>query len=311
MHKETYQVKRGLRVVRGGGSTLRPPDDRPLAQLAAEYGEAEVEIARQAGQVGYLGRVLVSATLPHSRPKEATWERTNGRLTLTLMAPPSIGLPYGVIPRLVLVWLTMEAKRTGERDVRLGKTLTEFLGRLELGRRGGERGDIGRLRGQVERLFSTTMLVRWDESEAGRRGGGGLMVADEWVLFWDPRRPEQGTLWESKVRLSEKFFREVVDHAVPIDLAILRALRRSPLMIDLYNWLTYRLPLVEQATTVPWEALAAQFGCEYKLLRQFRAKFLAALPLVLRQYPDARVEPTQAGLVLRPSRPSVPRLMRG
>ena len=306
MQQRTYQ--KGVRVIRGGGSTLRPPNDRPLAMLAAEYGAEEVDLARQAGQIGYLGRVLVQTTLPHSRPRETAWERANGRLTLSLMAPPSVGLPYGVIPRLVLLWLTMEAKRSGQRELELGGTLTEFLDRIELGRRGGERGDIGRLREQVTRLFSTTMLVRWDDDQAGSRGGAGMMVADDWMLFWDPRRPDQRALWKSSVVLSERFFREVTEHAVPLDLAIIRTLRRSPLALDLYSWLTYRLPLVKQLDVVPWEALAGQFGAEYRRLRKFREKFLEALGSVVAEYPDARVEPSRSGLVLKPSKPSVPRL---
>jgi hypothetical protein len=171
----------------------------------------------------------------------------------------------------------MEAKRTGSREVHLGRTLTEFMDALELGRRGGERGDITRLRNQLARLFSTTMFLRWDDRGTGQQGGSGMLVADEWMLFWDPKRPDQGSLWESSVVLSERFFAEISAHAVPLDMAILRALRRSPLALDVYGWLTYRLPLVKQADEIPWEALAGQFGAEYKRIRKFREKFLEAL----------------------------------
>ena len=47
-------------------------------------------------------------------------------------------------------------------------------------------------------------------------------------FWWNPKRPDQAGLWESKVRLSESFFNEIVSHPVPLDLTTLKALKRSP-----------------------------------------------------------------------------------
>jgi hypothetical protein len=56
---------------------------------------------------------------------------------------------------------------------------------------------------------------------------------------------------------------------------------------------------------VPWEALALQFGGDYKQRRQFKAQFLKQLAAVRLVYPLADVEQTAAGLVLRPSPPHI------
>ena len=45
---------------------------------------------------------------------------------------------------------------------------------------------------------------------------------------------------ESKIVLGERFFHEVITNPVPLDLHILHAVKRSPLGLDLYLWLTYR-----------------------------------------------------------------------
>ena len=71
----------------------------------------EVE-AKEAGALGYMARVLVQATLPHSDPKVAIFERTNGKFSLVVMGHPQVGLPYGVYPRLILAWLVTEAVKT-------------------------------------------------------------------------------------------------------------------------------------------------------------------------------------------------------
>ena len=57
-------------------------------------------------------------------------------------------------------------------------------------------------------------------------------------FWWNPQRPNQPSLWESKIELSEKFFNEIIRHPVPIDMNILHALKRSSLGLDLYLWLT-------------------------------------------------------------------------
>ena len=67
---------------------------------------------------------------------------------------------------------------------------------------------------------------------------------------------------------------------------------------------------LRRSTTVPWEALALQFGGQYAQLRQFKANFVKQLAAVYAVYPDARLEPTDAGLVLRPSPTHVARRAR-
>lgn len=43
--------------------------------------------------------------------------------------------------------------------------------------------------------------------------------------------------------LGEDFFKMVTASPVPVDMRALRALKRSPLALDLYAWLTYTVKL--------------------------------------------------------------------
>jgi hypothetical protein len=99
-------------------------------------------------------------------------------------------------------------------------------------------------------------------------------------------------------------FDEILSHPVPVDL---RALRGSPLALDIYAWLTYRLSYLRRPCLVPWPALEAQFGANYGRRRDFRRRFLACLADVLLLYPRARCSQTPAGLFLKPSPPHIPR----
>jgi len=58
---------------------------------------------------------------------------------------------------------------------------------------------------------------------------------------------------------------------------------------------------------IPWEALQTQFGADYGRLRDFKRKFLAHLADVLHVYPAPRLSNQDRCLLLRPSKPHVPR----
>ncbi len=70
--------------------------------------------------------------------------------------------------------------------------------------------------------------------------GISSFVADRTELWWNERKPDQSSLWDSKIYLGEAFFNEIIRHPVPLDMNTLTALKRSTLGLDLYLWLTYR-----------------------------------------------------------------------
>ena len=65
-------------------------------------------------------------------------------------------------------------------------------------------------------------------------------IADRGEFWWDPKRPDEPMLWDSKIRLGEDFFSEIIRHPVPLDMNTLNALKRCSLGLDLYLWLAYR-----------------------------------------------------------------------
>ncbi len=254
-----------------------------------------------------MARILVQATLPHSRPTTHEFERVNGRFTLYMNAPLSVGLPYGSYPRLALAWLSTEAVRTRNREIELGPTFSSFMYRLGLTPVTGKRGTTSRLRDQLHRLFSTTIRCSYSDEAEGHAAGVGYTIAHKHQLWWSPRDREQRPLWNSVVVLSAEFYDELVAHAVPIDLRALKALKGSPLALDIYSWLTYRMSYLRKPCLIPWDALQTQFGADYGRLRDFKRKFLAHLANVLHVYPAARLSEQPPGLLLRQSPTHLPR----
>ena len=221
-----------------------------------------------------------------------------------MLADPDVGLPYGSIPRLLIAWMTTEVVRTKERKLVLGPSLSAFMTQLDLVPTGGRWGSITRLREQMCRLFSCSIHGRW--TDEGRDAGVNFGVASRYQLWWDPKNPKQAALWQSTVTLGEEFFRELIEHPVPINLNALKELRRSPLAIDIYIWLTYRLSYLREDARIPWSGLQGQFGADYATdaqgQRHFRYEFREQLKKVLVVYREPKVEVTTDALILRPSR---------
>ena len=55
-----------------------------------------------------------------------------------------------------------------------------------------------------------------------------------------------------------------------------KAVKQSPMALDIYYWLTHRMSYLGRQTLIPWEALAMQFGAEYDRTRDFKRKFLVS-----------------------------------
>jgi hypothetical protein len=274
-----------------------------IERLITEALAIEAESAQEAGALGFMARAMVQATLPHRKTPGNEFERRNGAFTLSLMAPAKIGLPYGSVPRLLLSWLTTEAVRTQSRELELGDSLSAFMRELGLIPTGGRWGSITRLKDQTRRLFASTVSATYEGED--RHAEMGYRLADKSLLWWDAQDPDQTALWRSSVTLTDAFYREIIEHPIPIDMRAIKALKQSPMALDIYCWLTYRTSYAKRPTTIPWEALAMQFGADYARTRDFRAAFLVELRRVAVVYPGANVEPTEAGLILRPGTPHI------
>jgi hypothetical protein len=265
----------------------------------------EVQEGKAAGLVGYMARAMVQATLPHKETPGGIFSRSNGAYKLTIMSPN--GLPYGSIPRLLLSWVTTEALYTRSPVLELGHTLSAFMAELGLTPSGGAKGDITRFKKQTVRLFSSAVSCQY--TEENRDKGVGFLITDKYDLWWDPKTPNQIPLWKSTVTLSTNFFKEIIDRPVPVDMAALKVLKRSPMGLDIYCWLTYRLSYLQKETIIPWPLLQLQFGSDYAQdaegLRNFKKKFLLRLKKVLSIYDTAKVSGVEKGFLLKPSPPHV------
>ena len=283
------------------------PEQRPLVDIAAEV------LSDEAGRIGisYSGFCLTG--LPHKKlANDAVWEKRGHRVTLKVDPGRTdddrlIGVPYGARARMILLYLQTQAIRTGSREVELGRSMRDWLGRMGLVW-GGETGKA--LREQATRIAACHLRFSWvgDVKDGWIKGGfvrSGLRFHD---ACRDDRR--QGSLWEDRVVLDEVFYDALRQHPVPLRETALRELADRSASLDIYIWLAYRLHSLDGPTPVRWTALRDQFGMQYDHIRFFRRDFRKALAPAVSAYPEARVDLEDDGLVLYPSRPPVtPRIV--
>lgn len=281
-----------------------------LEKLISKALIIENEDAKEAGELGFMARGLVQATMPHRKLDITHHRRVNGDYTLNMVAlDEKIGLPYGSMPRLILAWLATEAVKKKEREITLGDSMSDFMRSLDIIPTGGRWGSITTLKEQTKRLFSTAISCSYTTKERMALANFTIGTADFW---WDVGNPEQLGMFKSKVVLSEGFYNELINNPIPIDIRALKALKRSPLGLDLYCWLTYRMSYLHKPTLVDWSALRNQFGSNYadtKSGRQgFKKAFDREMKKVLTIYPELNVVREKEGIKLKKSRTHIKKL---
>lgn len=252
--------------------------------------------ARDSGNIGYVAKMMVTASLPYRQIQSNEFTRTNGRYRLTVLAPCAIGLPYGQLPRRLLIELVTQAKIHKTREIFLGESITALMSLLGKRSTGGQNGSLTSLRNQAQRLFSSTISLSTEKD--GEWSVRNMTFAREARMLW---QPISGNAWSSKVTLDEAFYEDIQTSAVPVDLRVIDACSHYPLAMDIYCWLTYRNYSIKRPTHISWIQLSAQFGSEISHESNFRQKFSKALARVSLFYPEARHDLSKNGIRLYPS----------
>ena len=259
-------------------------------------------------EMGFMARLMALCSLPRTNPgNRLRYVRRNGPYKLGMTAGIDNKLPYGNLPRLLLAWVCTEAVRTQSRELVLGASLSEFMRTLGVYSTSG--GEHTRLRNQMDRLFNAHVQLVYEDKHG--KATVNSQVADRTELWWNPKRPNERSLWESKLELGEKFFNEIIRHPIPLDMNILTALKRSPLGLDLYLWLTYRNFALTSPLRLAWTSLYRQFGSDPAkavdniTVQNFRKDCLRELKKIKTSWPGLNYTIAMGVMILNPSAPSI------
>lgn len=305
------------------------------AALVSQGQQAAISLAQSVGQPDLFERInavaveepvpsflhsaLCAMSLPVRRPADEQQPiiRQDGQYTLVITPKPVVeraggqqrltvlGVPFGSLPRLILIHIMTEAVRTKSRHVVLGQNFTDWMRRMGFRTISyGPRGSATLIRQQLDRLLACEWMIRWDSADdQGEREFGikEIKLTNEYVGT-DGRNGS----FIRELYLSEAFHEHLRRHAVPLNENAIRQLRDSATALDLYTWLAYRLPRIasKRPAVLSWQQLATHFGNEGNNIRKFRQTIRDAWDRhVSGVYPEARAEFDTAVIRLHASAP--------
>src|SRR3954468_18095645 len=160
-------------------------------------------MADEQGRIGITHAGFAIAALPHKRTQEAVWERDNGQIKLLVesglnSAKQPIGIPYGSIARMILLYLQTRAVKTRCREVELGASMNAWLTAMNIPV-GGKTYQIVR---EQSRRISRCRLTFFRRTTTAELVTNGAFVRDA-ILPLNPNASEQISLWQERVRLDE------------------------------------------------------------------------------------------------------------
>ncbi len=275
--------------------------------------------------LSFLHSGFCQTCLPHSRPADDShvWRRTAGRFSL-IVSPGFIedhkagthasagsgiryvGVPYGSRARLIMIHLQSEGVKSPA--VSLGRSLSAFLRSLGMSVTGGARGSINAIREQSLRIARCGITMQWSENQTD--GSRRIVMSDTRIVEGlDLTYKQNGDEWSSVVQLSQAFHEHLKEHAVPLDKRGISYLSGNSLGLDLYCLLAHRLPRLNNNLHLRWVALQSQIGSTEQAGFSLAQRIREVMPDVMTAYPEAKVEITSHGLLLKPSLPAVPKTM--
>jgi hypothetical protein len=241
-HLEQQAEQRPDKPAQQIGAALKLSKVPKISSTNKRLIDAHVElVGGPSGDLTFSHSVLCQTSLPYKPTDERVWIRDQGHVSLLIEAGrarhPDTGkwvelpLPHGEKPRLVMLHLNSEAKRTSSPIIDVERSMTAFVRALGIDTNGR---NLRTLRDQLARLAAASI----------RFGIGSTTIKTDVIDAFDLWRPDdakQRPLWPSTVQLAPRYFDSLMEHAVPLDSRAVAALAHSALDLDIYAWLAQRL----------------------------------------------------------------------
>ena len=113
--------------------------------------------------------------------------------------------------------------------------------------------------------------------------------------------------WPRVIALTHNTYDRFLNDTIPIPTIRLREVANNAMAIDILVYLSYRLPTLgrDDSAILTWRDLMAQFGTggAGEFASKFKDTFRQSIRRAIEAYPEARIEITSEGLVMRYSDP--------
>ncbi|MDR3517451.1 MAG: replication protein RepA [Azospirillaceae bacterium] len=268
--------------------------------------------------ISFLHRSFCVAGLPIKQRAGNHFARNDGTFSINVTVPEQtlpdgtslmVGVPYGPKARLLILWMTTQARdplrSSGDRWLEIGR-IEDWLRGVGINAKGE---GAAKAKDQLVRLtFSLfSMFLKGENLDLFK---SDKLIESAAFGTGDLEQYATGQLgkvrWPLGLELTQRAYDRFTSRdSIPIPTSRLAEVSHSAMAIDLFVYLCYRLPEITPGDSqlTRWKSLVAQFGNK-ESPSKFRETFEASIRSALRAYPEANVELTDEGLLMRYSDPA-------
>jgi hypothetical protein len=292
-----------------------------VAERRIEAASQMFDIQTDAPNLTFLNPILAQTSLPYVEPPANLpfYKCENGNVATTIVRGTLHnpytkkfelqGYPYGVKPRLMLMYLCTQVTLHRKKEIYLGGSLKEFQNRLGIEHStGGNTGSLRPTKEQLMRLTASHLQLFCSDYTNKRYSMIHPAPMIRKFDFWLPTGLHEVSKWEGMITIGDEVFQCLMEGNMPLRSEAIVALQNSPMALDMYSWLAFRLWRIKTSPLkpIPWSTLQNQFGPGYSRTRDFKRAFKETLALVLKVYPEARISfDANDELILYRSKPPV------
>ena len=206
--------------------------------------EIEEALKEEQEEIWYQFSTFATHTFPQNKTEinELVTEYPNNKLSIESVK----GIPYGGVARLIVLYINSMAVKYRSREISIGKSIKEFVENLGY-KPNYKEGKINeQVLQQLEKLFHTTFVLTQTKKTQSADDMHTIQTEDFRFHLFDSKftlEQVKSNLNEKAVAsvvLSEAYYREILAHPVPLSLETIKALKKSPLALDLYAFISYR-----------------------------------------------------------------------
>lgn len=250
----------------------------------------------------YIPVPFIQSIFPQMPVDGVVWDRESERYQVMISSgyytdKTPIGLPYGSKTRMILCAITKEVGRTESPEVHLGDSMNQLmrsLGFKNFG--GGENSDRHGFEEQMVRLFNSNIHIfdkRESEKPEDLRKNKRKKTPARNIAIVTRDDSQSQSSWNKTVTIGDDFFKILMKYdKVPLDLTHMKELKRSPLQLDLYAWLTWASYLVwatgDEGEFISWDELRVTFS-NYTENYDFKRRARPALENIQKVYKRLKI----------------------
>jgi len=255
-------------------------------------------IEKLKNDVNYQSRPFVTCPLPLRPPSKTDinkpWEKKVGNEKLKITtADTDFGIPYGQ-DNLIILYLIKKALEQNNNGIIEFKSLNDFLKIFGFSR---DKKTYKKIKKGFNRIYNARFqYVRKDKIKNNIiLDNYQFLLITDWVVFFSEQEG-QPEMFKSYIKLTQTFWDMINKRRVPYNLNIVKELKQSPAVVNLYILISYRSYInwhdEKKEIFIPFfgkNSLQDQLSSKISRRRRFKEEIIDYLERIKKYWPDCPV----------------------